>query len=131
MASWRTIDHTNLTNIGTNTHAVIDSYLGSLVSNTVEYYVDSKYIGSVTSNGSINFPFTTISQALALITVPVDNTDPYLNSRFIINVAGGQYNENLNINIGGGRRVTLLAHGLVVIGASTIQYYEGCDVAEA
>ena len=105
VASWKTIDHTNLTNIGTNTHSQIDSFISCFVGNTIVYYVDSKYTG-VIKNGSQNFPYAMISEALSNITVPTDNNDPNLSSRFIIHVAGGQYDENLTINIGGGRHIT-------------------------
>ena len=143
------IDHTTLSNIGTNTHSAIDSFisskgqanglatldtntnlplsqLGNCVNNTICFYVDSKYAGSV-NDGSILKPFTTISSALALISPWASGSDSHIADRYVIHVAGGNYDESLTIpNFA---HITLIADGLVYLGYTTLQYFEGMSNA--
>ena len=149
------INHTTLSNIGTNTHAQIDSfiaskaqlsglapldssgylplsYLGNCTNNSIIFYVDGKYTGSV-NDGSILKPFTTISSALSLISpwsngfAGTGSADAHISDRYIIHVAGGAYDESLTIpNFA---HITLVADGLVYLGYTQDQYFEGMSVA--
>ena len=84
------------------------SQLGNCVNNTICFYVDSKYTGSV-NDGSLLKPFTTISSALALISPWSNGSDPHIEDRYVIHVAGGNYDESLTIpNF---NHVTLVADG--------------------
>ena len=143
-ATWQTINHANLSNIGTNTHSQIDTFIASKdqvsgvagldangllkvselpsLGNTITFYVDSKYTAG-SNDGSILKPYATISAALVNIVTPVDNTDPNLANRFIIHVMGGMYNESLTIP--GCRHITFVADGLVFLGTTTLQYLGG------
>jgi len=143
------ISHTTLSSIGTNTHSQIDTFigtkgqanglatldsgtnlplsqLGNCVNNTICLYVDGKYTGAV-NDGSILKPYTTISVALALISPWANSSDPHIADRYVIHVAGGAYDESLTIpNFS---HVTLVADGLVYLGATTLQYFEGMSSA--
>ena len=102
------------------------SNLGNCTNNTITFYVDSKYIGSV-NDGSILKPYVTISAALANITTPIDNTDTNLSTRYIIHVMGGMYDESLTIP--GARHITFISDGLVFLGTTTSQYLGGMSSA--
>ena len=69
------------------------------ISNTITYYVDSKYTGSVT-NGSIWYPYTKIQDALNAIGTdyeatldaygsPTSNSDIHIHDTFCVNVEHG------------------------------------------
>ena len=141
-ASWQTIDHVNLNNIGTNTHAQIDTFISSKdqtsgiagldsntklkvsefpnFNNTITFYVDQKYmLGS--SDGSILRPYTTISSVLSLYTEPANNSDTHLKYTFVIYVNAGNYDEDLTIC--GSRHWTLITCGLVVLGDGNSKYF--------
>ena len=123
-------------NLGVSDIIGFDSILGgssiSSVSNTITYYVDSKYTGSIT-NGSILTPFTKIQDALNAIGTddlatrgiygePSSVSDIHLYDTFSICVEHGIYNET--ITIPAYRFINMIAmNGPVCIGDSKFQNF--------
>ena len=107
---------TGITKLDSNSNVPL-SNLQNFTNNTIVFYVDQKNNRGI-SNGSFEFPYTTISSALANIVTPAINSDPRLADRFIIHVVGGMYNESLTIP--GFRHITFVADGLVFLGSTTL-----------
>ena len=85
-ASWQTVNHTNLTNIGTNTHAQIDTHIGSIsgvhgttgniVGTTDTQTLTNKtFADSVDNTKKMNFILTPLTTATTVaLTIPTAST---------------------------------------------------------
>ena len=152
-ASWQTINHANLSNVGTNTHAQIDTFISSKdqalgiagldastllklsefpnFGNTISYYVDSKYTLS-NSNGSELRPFTTIQTALNAIGTDVGATRGTYGE--LTSDSDIHFRDQFTIWIEGGiydeditipafRHIKLIAKGMLCLGNGANQYW--------
>lgn len=93
----------------------IDAALvGALHSNQGYYHVNGRRTDTYTPNGSYQTPYKTIQAALTAIGTPTSADEQ--NTRIVLLIAPGEYDES--ITIPAGRSITLIALGPVTLGDS-------------